>query len=70
MTQLFKTTYSYNADSEQESTDLIEKYKNEQLENGYMVTKSKVDYKAKKDRKSGEIISENWLTEITIAYEV
>lgn len=70
MTQLIKTTYVYNADSEQESTSLIEKYKNEQLEKGYMVTKSKVDYKAKKDRKTGEIISENWLTEVTIAYEV
>ena len=70
MTQLIKTTYVYNADSEQESTNLIEKYKNEQLEKGYMVTKSKVDYKAKKDRKTGEIVSENWLTEVTIAYEV
>lgn len=70
MTQLFKATYSYNADSEQESTDLIEKYKGEQLEKGYIVTKSKVDYKSKKDRKTSEIVSENWLTEITIAYEV
>ena len=70
MTQLIKTTYVYNADSEQESTNLIEKYKNEQLEKGYMVTKSKVDYKCKKDRKTGEIIEEKWVVEITIAYEV
>lgn len=70
MTQLIKSTFVYNADSEQESTNLIEKYKNEQLEKGYTVTKSKVDYKVKKDRKSGEIVDENWLTEVTIAYEV
>lgn len=69
-TRLKKLTYSYDSDTEQESSELIEKYKDEQLEKGYMVTKSKVNYKSKKDRKTGEIISENWDTEITIAYEV
>ena len=70
MTQLIKSTFVYNADSEQESTNLIEKYKEEQLEKGYTVTKSKVDYKVKKDRKTGEIVDENWLTEVTIAYTI
>ena len=70
MIQMIKTTYVYNADSEQASADLIEKYKNEQIEKGYIVTNSKVDYKSKKDRKTGEIIEERWVTSITISYEV
>ena len=70
MTQMIKTTYVYNADSEQASADLIEKYKDEQIEKGYVVTNSKVDYKSKKDRKTGEIIEEKWVTSITISYEV
>ena len=70
MTQMIKTTYVYNADSEQASADLIEKYKDEQIEKGYVVTNSKVDYKSKKDRKTGEIIEEKWVTSVTISYEV
>lgn len=70
MVQMIKTTYVYNADSEQASADLIEKYKNEQIEKGYIVTNSKVDYKSKKDRKTGDIIEEKWVTSVTISYEV
>ena len=35
-----------------------------------MVTNSKVDYKVKKDRKTGEIVDENWVTKVTVAYNV
>lgn len=70
MKQLKKMTYVYDIDNEEESARTIEEFKEKQLTEGYTVTKSKVDYKVKKDRKSGEITEEKWLTEITIAYEV
>lgn len=70
MKQLIKTTYVYNIDNEDESARTIQDFKDKQLTEGYTVLKSKVDYKTKKDRKSGEIIEEKWVTEVTIAYEV
>ena len=30
----------------------------------------KVDYKTKKDRKTGEIVDEKWIVEITVGYDV
>lgn len=70
MKKLVKKTYVYNIDSEKEATDTVQQFKDEQYDKGYTVMKTKVDYKAKKDRKTGEIVSENWLTEVTVAYEV
>ena len=70
MKELVKVTYVYNIDNEAESADTIQQFKDEQLEKHYTVLKSKVDYKVKKDRKTGEIIDENWLTEVTLGYEV
>lgn len=70
MKQLIKTTYVYNIDNEEESTRTIQDYKDRQLTEGYTVLKSKVDYKTKKDRKTGEIVEEKWVTEVTLAYEV
>ena len=70
MKQLIKTTYVYNIDNEDESARTIQDFKDKQLTEGYTVLKSKVDYKTKKDRKSGDIIEEKWVTEVTIAYEV
>lgn len=70
MKTLRKATYQYDIDNEAESADTIQKFKDEQNEKGYTVLKSKVDYKVKKDRKTGDIIDENWLTEITLGYEV
>lgn len=67
---LRKVTYQYDIDNEAESTDTIQKFKDEQLEKHYTVLKSKVDYKVKKDRKTGEIVDENWLTEVTLGYDV
>ncbi len=70
MKQLIKQTFVYDIDNEQEAADTIEQFKSEQLTKNYTVLKSKVDYKVKKDRKSGEIIDEKWLTEITLGYNV
>ena len=67
---LRKVTYEYDISSEEESTATIEEYKTNALEKGYMVTNSKVDYKVKKDRKTGEIVDENWVTKVTVAYNV
>lgn len=70
MKQLVKTTYVYNIDNEEESAKTIQDYKDKQLTEGYTVLKSKVDYKTKKDRKTGEITEEKWVTEVTLSYEV
>lgn len=70
MRTLRKVTYEYDISSEEESTATIEEYKTNALEKGYMVTNSKVDYKVKKDRKTGEIVDENWVTKVTVAYDV
>lgn len=70
MKQLIKTTYVYNIDNEEESAKTIQDYKDKQLTEGYTVLKSKVDYKTKKDRKTGEITEEKWVTEVTLSYEV
>ena len=70
MRTLRKVTYEYDISSEEESTTTIEEYKTNALEKGYMVTNSKVDYKVKKDRKTGDIVDENWVTKVTVAYNV
>ncbi len=70
MKTLMKKTYVYDIDSEREAAETIEDFKANGVKEGYVVTKSKVDYKVKKDRKTGEIVDERWITEITIAYEV
>ena len=70
MKELIKSTYVYNIDNEAEATSTIEDYKKQQYENHYKVLKTKIDYKCKKDRKTGEIMDENWLTEVTLGYEV
>ena len=69
MKKLIKKTYVYNIDSEKEATATIEDYKQKQYEEGYVVLKTKVDYKTKKDRKTGEIVEEKWITEVTIGYD-
>ena len=68
MKVLRKMMYQYDIDNEAESTDTVQAFKDKQLEEGYTVLKSKIDYKTKKDRKTGEIIEENWLTEVTLGY--
>lgn len=64
-----KVIYTYDVDNEAEAEDIIKGYKEDQAAEGYTVTKSKIDYKTKKDRKTGEILEENWVTEVTLTYD-
>lgn len=70
MKKLIKQTYVYDIDNEDEATRTVEDYKSKQLSEGYTVLRSKIDYKAKKDKKTGEIAEEKWVTEVTLKYEV
>ena len=65
-----KKTETYRVDTEEEATSTVEEYKAKAVHEGYTVTKTKVDYKSKKDRKTGEITDEWWMVEITMSYEV
>lgn len=65
-----KKTEVYRVYKEQDATALVEEYKAKAVENGYTVLKTKIDYKTKKDRKSGEIVEEWWMVEVTVSYEV
>lgn len=57
-------------DTEVEANSVVEDWKNKALKEGFTITKTKVDYKTKKDRKSGEITEEWWIVEVTISYEI
>lgn len=70
MRDLVKKTMVYYTYSEADATDTVEEYKSNQTKEGYTVLKTKIDYKTKKDRKTGEIIEEKWVVEITIGYDV
>jgi hypothetical protein len=65
-----KKTEVYRVDSEHEATDIVEDYKARANREGYTVTKTKVDYKSKKDRKTGELTEEWWVVEVTVAYDI
>lgn len=70
--QLKTETLVFKVDSEQLAMDTIEEYKNNQSVDGYTLTKYNTTYKAKKNRKTGEIDpdSEYWLVSVTKEYEV
>ena len=70
MRDLVKKTMTYYTYSESEATATVEEYKANQTNEGYTVLKTKIDYKPKKDRKTGEIIDEKWVVEITMSYDV
>ena len=70
MKQLKTETLVFKVDSEQLAIDTIEEYKAGQVVNNYTVTKYNTTYKSKKDRKTGELISEFWLVSVTKEYEV
>ena len=63
-------TQTYVAPTEQCAIETIEKYKEAQLTEGYILTKYNTTYKCKKDRKSHEIVEEYWLVTVTKEYEV
>ena len=68
--QLKTETLVFKVDSEQLAMDTVEEYKNNQITEGYTLTKYNTTYKCKKDRKSGELLSEWWFVSITKEYEV
>lgn len=70
MKQLKTETLVFKVDSEQLAIDTIEEYKARQITDNYTVTKYNTTYKSKKDRKTGELISEFWLVSVTKEYEV
>lgn len=65
-----KKTEVYRVDTEAEATNLVEDYKVKATNEGATVSKTKVDYKSKKDRKTGEITDEWWMVEVTISYDI
>ena len=70
MRDLVKKTMVYYTYTEADATATVEEYKSNSVTEGYTVLKTKIDYKTKKDRKTGEIIEEKWIVEITVGYEV
>lgn len=57
-------------DTENEANSVVDNWKNRAIKEGFTITKTKVDYKTKKDRKTGEIVEEWWMVEVTISYEI
>lgn len=70
MKQLKTETFVFKVDSEQLAMDTIEEYKNNQAVDGYILTKYNTVYKAKKDRKTHEIVEEAWYVTVQKEYEV
>jgi hypothetical protein len=68
--QLKTETLVFKVSSEQLAMDTIEEYKNNQITDGYTLTKYNTTYKCKKNRKTGEIENEFWLVSVTKEYEV
>ena len=70
MRNLVKKTDVYHTYSESEATSIVDEYKANAAAEKYVVLKTKIDYKPKKDRKTGEIIDELWVVEITVSYDM
>ena len=68
--QLKTETLTFKVDSEQLAMETIEQYKDNQITDGYTLTKYNTTYKSKKDRKTHEIVEEYWLVTVTKEYEV
>lgn len=65
MVDLIKTTNVYNCYSEEQAMHLIEEAKKDDT----CKVEHSIKYKAKKDRKSGEVVNEIWTCTITKKYE-
>jgi hypothetical protein len=63
---LVKTSNVYNCYSEEQAMDLIEEAKKDHS----CKVEHSIKYKAKKDRKTGEVIEEIWVTTITKKFEI
>lgn len=68
--QLKTETLVFKVNSEQRAIEIVEEYKNNQMTDGYTLTKYNTTYKSKKDRKTHEIVEEYWLVSVTKEYEV
>lgn len=60
---LIETTSKYRASSEVAAKDMIESFRAQAKEKGYVVKKAGYEYKTKKAK--GEIIAECWVVSIT-----
>lgn len=67
MKHLKKTIHTFEVEDEEEAMALIEEYKNNQLSEGYTLTKSGYTLKTKKSK--GEIIDSWAICNIEMTYE-
>ena len=66
--QLIKRVEEYRVESEEEAVALIQKFKDNQITNGYEVTKSGYAMKTKKSK--GEIIDSWFIVSITMNFNM
>lgn len=59
---LLETAQKYRVDSEEQAKDLIEQFKNQAKEKGYIIKKTGYEYKTKKAK--GEIVAEAWVVSV------
>ena len=64
--ELIKTTNVYNCDTEEKAMHLLEEAKQDHT----CKVEHSIKYKAKKDRKSGEIVEEIWQVSITKKFDI
>ena len=60
---ILETVSKYRADSENQAKEMIEKFREEAAQKGYIVKKAGFEYKTKKSK--GEVIAEVWVVTIT-----
>ena len=60
---LLETVSKYRADSENQAKEMIEKFRAEAAQKGYIVKKAGFEYKTKKSK--GEVVAEVWVVTIT-----
>lgn len=60
---LLETVSKYRATSEDAAKEMIEKFRAEAAQKGYIVKKAGFEYKTKKSK--GEVIAEAWVVTIT-----
>lgn len=58
-----ETTEKFRAESEDEAKEMMEKFRKESAEKGYIIKKSGYEYKTKKAK--GEVVDEAWVVSIT-----
>lgn len=64
---LLETTQKYRVNTEDEAKSLIESFKDEARQKGYLIKKASYEYKNKKAK--GEIIAECYLVSVTQIFD-